>query len=86
MTTRAYNVLDGMGEAMLALARKHSTPQQWGSWLKVKSMACVQPFTSQSVLGSEPRGGAIGGKSRRRRRVDAHRTAAVCSAVSVPVI
>ncbi len=36
MTTRAYNVLDGLGESLLALARKHSTPQTWAAWLKVR--------------------------------------------------
>lgn len=41
MTSRAYNVLEGMGEAMLGLARKHSTPQQWAAWLKVRHACAV---------------------------------------------
>lgn len=32
---RLYKVLDGMGEAILALARQHCTPQLWAAWLKV---------------------------------------------------
>lgn len=38
MTSRAYNVLDGLGEALLTLARKHSTSQQWAAWLKVRAI------------------------------------------------
>ncbi|CAN0120287.1 unnamed protein product [Scytosiphon promiscuus] len=41
MTSRAYNVLEGMGEAMLGLSRKHSTPQQWAAWLKVPLQAAA---------------------------------------------
>ena len=38
---RPYDVLDGLGEAMLNLARKHSTTQQWASWLKVLSVPYI---------------------------------------------
>lgn len=38
MSIRAHDVLEGMGEAMLSLDRKHSDPQHWASWLKVPNM------------------------------------------------
>lgn len=37
MATRGHNVLDGMEELFLSLVRKHSSPDQWGSWLKVRN-------------------------------------------------
>ena len=37
MTTRAHDVLEGMGELLLSLARKHCDPHQWASWLKVQN-------------------------------------------------
>ena len=40
MATRGHNVLDGMEELFLSLVRKHSSPDQWGSWLKVRKGTC----------------------------------------------
>lgn len=58
MTGRAYNVLDGLGEALLTLARKHSTSQQWAAWLKVDVYHTIDRYhtvSEQTTRGQNAR-------------------------------
>ncbi|CAM9518472.1 unnamed protein product [Hapterophycus canaliculatus] len=75
MTSRAYNVLDGMGEAMLALSRKHSTPQQWAAWLKVPLQAAALEGDMDMVTTLLKAGATCSGERERDGQTPLHAAA-----------
>ncbi|CAM9270749.1 unnamed protein product [Ectocarpus sp. 12 AP-2014] len=75
MASRAYNVLDGMGEAMLALARKHSTPQQWAAWLKVPLQGACREGDIDMVSTLLKAGAASSGERERDGETPLHAAA-----------
>lgn len=72
---RAYDVLDGLGEAILALSRKHSTPQQWSAWLKVPLQAAASEGDLTMVETLLKAGAASSGERERDGQTPLHAAA-----------
>lgn len=69
---RPFNVLDGMGEALLALSRKHCTPQQWAWWLKVPLQAAAAEGDLAMVKTLLQAGAACSGERERDGQTPLH--------------
>lgn len=72
---RAYDVLDGIGESILSLARKHCTPQQWSAWLKVPLQAAAAEGDRTMVETLLKAGAASSGERERDGQTPLHAAA-----------
>ncbi|CAM9576818.1 unnamed protein product [Laminaria digitata] len=75
MSNRGDNVLDGMEELLLSLARKHSSPHQWGSWLKIILQAAAMEGDEEAVLALLKAGAYSSGRLEKDDRTPLHAAA-----------
>eukprot|EP00752_Nemacystus_decipiens_P011626 g10321.t1 len=75
MTGRAYNILDGLGEALLTLSRRHSTSQQWAAWLKVPLQGAAAEGDLTMVETLMKAGASISGERERDGQTPLHAAA-----------